>query len=77
MSNVAFTDKKWLEAARWECLLALQTDYSSSDLLLKVIAIDLTIGSPALQQEANTLFELFKRLDPKSPLIEQMQRNSR
>jgi len=59
-------DRQWLEAARAECIVELQTDYSMADILLKLYVIDLKLN---LTQEAQVVFDQFKRVDPKSPLI--------
>lgn len=75
MANMAMTttDKTWLPAARWECLVALQTDYSSADMIIKVVTIDLMLGN---NDEANALFALFKRVDAKSDVIKLMEPNA-
>ncbi len=59
--------KEWMEAARPELIKAIQTDYSSADLLIKLIAIDLKLEHT---QEAQFVYEQFKRVDRKSPLIQ-------
>lgn len=65
-------DKTWLEAARAELIYALRADYSSADLLLKLIAIDLKLGH---NDEAQFIYEQFKRVDPASPVIKLVDQN--
>lgn len=59
--------KDWMQAARPELIKAIETDYSSADLLIKLIAIDLKLE---IFQEAQFVYEQFKRVDRKSPLIQ-------
>lgn len=62
------TDNKvWMDAARVELINAVRIDYSSADLLLKLIAIDLKLEHT---QEAQFFYEQFKRVDPVSPVIQ-------
>lgn len=64
-------DKEWLEIARAETLVALKVDYTQSDLILQAIAIDFKLG---LQDEAQALYDQFKRVDPRSPVIQYVNR---
>lgn len=66
VTALSSNDKSWMQAARPELIKAIQTDYSSADLLLKLITIDLKLG---LGDEAQFVYEQFKRVDRKSPLI--------
>jgi hypothetical protein len=64
-------DKFWLEAARTELINALKVDYSAADMLLKLIVIDLKLDRI---EEANFMYEQFKRVDPKSPVIAEIEK---
>ena len=64
--------KPWLEASRPELIKAIQTDYSSADLLLKLMAVDLKLNNT---KEADFIFEQFRRVDMKSPLIKLMEQS--
>ena len=59
-------DLGWAHAARAELMVAVQRDFSAADLLLKLVAIDLKLKE---FQEAKFVYEQFKRVDPKSPII--------
>ena len=59
-------NESWLEAARLECIAALQTDFSAADILLKLVAIDLKLNRVT---EAQFMYDQFKRVDAKSPVI--------
>jgi hypothetical protein len=67
-------NKQWLEAARVECIIALQVDYSTADLLLKLMAIDLKLDNV---KEAQFFYDQFKRVNPKSPVIQLVDENNR
>ena len=66
ISALSSGEKAWLNAARPELIKAIQTDYSSADLLLKLITIDLKLEN---YSEAQFVYDQFKRVDRKSPLI--------
>jgi hypothetical protein len=68
------SNKQWLEAARVECIIALQVDYSSADILLKLMAIDLQLNNVA---EAQFFYEQFKRVDASSPVIKLVDEHNR
>ena len=55
-----------LEGARAELVYAIQVDSSSADLLLKLMAIDLTLKR---DQEAQFFYDQFKRVNAGSPVI--------
>lgn len=59
-------DTTWLNAARSECVHALLVDFSSADILLKMVALDLKLE---LFDEAQFFYDQFKRVDAKSPII--------
>ena len=65
VAAIQLPDRKWSELARLELIRALEVDYSSADLLLKLVAVDLKLGN---KDEAKIVFQKFKRADPKSPL---------
>ncbi len=67
-------NKQWLEAARPELIAALNVDFSTADLLLKLIAVDLKLNNTT---EAQSFYEQFKRVNPKSPLIKLVDENNR
>jgi len=56
----------WLEAAQADCTRAVTIDYSSADMLLKLVALDLRLSKLT---EAQFVYEQFKRVDPNSPVI--------
>jgi hypothetical protein len=56
-----------LEWARAELVFAIQRDPTSADLLLKLMAIDLTLKR---DQEAQFIYDQFKRVNAKSPIIQ-------
>ena len=60
-------DPAWQNAALPELRLALQTDYTSADMLFKVIAIDMAKENYA---EAQQYYNQFKRVARASPLIQ-------
>ena len=55
-----------LEGARAELVYAIKIDYSAADLLLKLMAIDLTLGR---DPEAQFFYDQFKRVNSGSPVI--------
>ena len=66
VAAIQLPDRKWSELARLELIKALQVDYSSADLLLKLVAVDLKLGN---KDEAKIVFDKFKRADRKSNLV--------
>ena len=74
MAGLGREDRSLLEQARGELITALQDDYSSADLLLKLIVVDLKLDIP---NEARFVFEQFKRIDAKSPLIPLVEQYAR
>jgi len=62
----------WLEAAQLDCIKAIIIDYSSADMLIKLVAIDLRLNKIT---EAQFVYDQFRRVDPKSPIIQQIEKN--
>ena len=69
MAEIALSNKdpEWEAAARSELLIALQTDFSSADLLAKLITVDLDLKNDT---EAQHYYDQFKRVAKASPLIQ-------
>lgn len=59
-------DKAWGQASIPELKKALEVDYTSADLLFKLITIELNLGQ---DKEAQFYFNRFKLVDSHSPFI--------
>lgn len=78
MAIVAITleppNRDWLLAARSEIIIALKTDYSSADLMIKLMAVDLRLG---LEQESQLIYSELKRVNPNSPVVRLVDEQNR
>lgn len=65
-------DRQWLDIARYECIRALHTDYSAADILLRLVTVDARLGR---KEEAQFIYQQFKRVDAKSPVISYVEKS--
>lgn len=61
-----FNDKGLMQGARAELIEALRTDYSSADMLIKLVMIDLALDEIS---EAQHYYTQFKQVAKRSPFI--------
>lgn len=67
------TDAELLNAARIEIAHALAIDFSSADLMLKLIIIDLKLASPETRKEAVDVLQVYKSTAKGSPIWRQLE----
>lgn len=70
---VAGGDAEILNVARHELGYALRVDFSSADLMLKLILVDLKLGTVESRKEAADVFQVYKATAPGSPIWRQLE----